>query len=77
MQNFEFFHDRNKNIWLVSLKGVWFSVHNSHPQVHRGCSQLFCVLHTQVQHQKKFGGFFPLVCTFYEYFKVNGYGLVP
>ena len=59
MQNFEFFHARIKNKWLVSLKGVWFSVYNSHPQVNRGCSQSFCVLHTQIQHQKKFGVLFP------------------
>ena len=58
MKNFEFFHACVKVIWLIPLKWVWFSDYNSHSQVNRGCSQLFCVLHTQVQHQKKFGIFF-------------------
>ena len=77
MKNFDFCLARIKVIWLIPLKWVWFTVYNSYPQMNRGCSQLFHYSSHPSRTLNKKWWFFLLVWILYEYFNLNGCGLVP
>ena len=58
---------------MIAAIIVWFSTHNSHPHVNCGWSEYYI----PKWNVKKIWLFFSLKWTLYEYFRLNGCGLVP